>query len=79
MYPLRYNQDPALRLHYYFLAALSLSLNPLLSLISKCLNLLLGTQEGSWRLESVPYKHGAVDTEWLLSPGAIQGPAQFYY
>ena len=50
VYPLRENQDPAPRLHYCFLTALPLSLHPLPSLISNCLNLLFGTQGGSRRL-----------------------------
>ena len=55
------------------------SLSPYLlpSLISSCSILSFGTQGRSWRLESVPYKHGAGGTEWLLCPGALQGPAQF--
>ena len=57
MYPLRWNQGPAPRLYYCFLAAPPLSLHPLSSLISNCLNLPFGTQGRSWRLESLPYKN----------------------
>ena len=48
---LRENQDPAPRLHYCFLTTPSLSLQPLPSLISNCLNLPFETQGMSWRLE----------------------------
>ena len=51
VYPLRGNQDPAPRLHYCFLTAPPLSLHPLPSLISNCLNLPFGTQERSGRLD----------------------------
>ena len=77
MYPLRYNQDPAPRLHCCFLAAPPLSLHPIPSQISNSLNLLFGTQGRSWRLKSIPYKQGTGDTERLLSPGAPQSPVQF--
>ena len=50
-YLLRWNQDPAQSLHYCSGCSL-LSLNPLLSLISNCLNLTFGTQGRSWRLEA---------------------------
>ena len=57
----------------------SLSLHPLPSLISNCLNLPFGTQGRSWRLESVPYKQEMGDTERLTwCPGAPQGPAWFH-
>ena len=79
MYPLRQNQDAAPRLHYCFLAPPPLSLRPLPSLISNCLNLPFATQGRPWRLESVPYKQATVDTESLPCPGAPQGPAQFHY
>ena len=49
MYPLRWNQDDAPRLHYCSLA-------PFLSQISNCSNLPFGTQGTSWRTESVSYK-----------------------
>ena len=52
-----------------------LSLNPLLSLISNCLNLTFGTQRRSWRLESVPHKQGTRDMESLLCPGSPEAPA----
>ena len=79
MYPLRWDQDPAPRLRYCFLAAPSLSLHPLPSLINNCLNLPFGTQGRSRRLESVPYKQGTGDTERLLCPAAPRGPARFHY
>ena len=47
---LRRNQDPAPRLHCCFLTVPPLSLHPLPSLISNCLNLPFGTQGRSWRL-----------------------------
>ena len=77
VYFLRGNQDPAPRLHYCLLAAPPLSLHPLPSLISNCLNLSFGTQGRSWRLESVPYKQGAADMEKFPCPGAPKGPAWF--
>ena len=43
-------------LHCCFLSVSPLSLHPLPSLISNCLNLPFGTQGRSWRLESVPYE-----------------------
>ena len=58
---------------YCFLAAPPLSLHPLPSLISNCLNLPFGSQGRSWRLESVPYKQGTGDTERLPCPGAPTG------
>ena len=73
------NQGPAPRLHYCFLAAPPLSLHPLPSLISNCLNLPFGTQGRSWRLECVPYKQGMGDAERLPCPGSPQGPAQIQY
>ena len=42
--PLRQNQDPAPRLHYYFLADPLLSLHVFLSLSSNCFNLPFRTQ-----------------------------------
>ena len=77
VYPLKGNQDPVPRLHYCFLTAPPLSLHPLPSLISNCLNLPFGTQERSWRLESVPYKQEMGNTERLPCPGAPQRPARF--
>ena len=59
------------------LAVPSLSLHPLPSLSSNYLNLLLGTQGGSWRLEPTSYKQETGDTEGLPSPGATQGPLGF--
>ena len=50
VYPLRGDRQPAPRLHYCFLTAPPLSLHPLPSLISNCLNLPVGTQGRSWRL-----------------------------
>ena len=68
---------PGKPLHYCFLTASPLSLHPVPSLISNCLNLPFGTQGRSWSLESLPYKQGTGDTERLPCPGAPQGPAQF--
>ena len=50
VYCLRGNQDPAPRLHYCSLIIPPLSLHPLPSLINSCLNLPIGTQGRSWRL-----------------------------
>ena len=50
VYPLRGNQDPVPRLNYRYLTVPPLSLHPLPSLISNCLNLPLGTQGRSCRL-----------------------------
>ena len=44
------NKDPAPKLHYCFQKTPPLSLHPLLSLISNCLNLPFGIQGKSWRL-----------------------------
>ena len=55
VYPLRGNQDPASRLYYCFLTAPPLSLLPLPSLISNHLNLPLGTQGRSWRLNEAHF------------------------
>ena len=44
------------RVHYGFSTVPSLSLHPLPSLSSNYLNLLFGTQGGSWRLEPISYK-----------------------
>ena len=70
MYCLRWNQNSAPRLHSCFLAILSLSLPSLPFLISNCLNLPFGTQQRSWRLESVPYKQEMGDMDRLLCLGA---------
>ena len=50
---LRWNQNPAPRLHYCFLAAPPLFLHPFPSWINNSLNLPFGTQGRSWRLESI--------------------------
>ena len=64
-YPLRWNQDPAPRLHYCFLAAPPLSLHCLLCLVNNCLNLPFGIQERSWSLESIPcYKRWETQKEF---------------
>ena len=81
VYPLRENQDPAPRLHYCFLTVSPLSplsLHPLPSLISNCLNLPFGTQEGhgGW-MKPISCNQEMGDTERLLCPGAPQGPAWF--
>ena len=52
--PLGGNQDPAPRVHYCFLTTPHLSLHPLLSLISNCLNLPFGTQGRGYRKSFVP-------------------------
>ena len=78
MYPSRWNQDPAPRLHYCFLTAPPLSLHPLPSLISNSLNLPFGTQRMSWRLKSILYKQKMGDTESFPCPGAPEGPTQFH-
>ena len=49
------------RLHYCFLAASPLSLQPFPSLISNCSNLLFVTQGKLWRLDSVSYKQEMAD------------------
>jgi len=54
VYPLRWNQDPAPRLYYFFLAVPPFSLHPLPSQISKYWNLPFGIQGRSRRLEFVP-------------------------
>ena len=45
-------------LHYHFLVIPFLFLHSFPSVISNYLNLHLGTQEGSWRLKSVPCESG---------------------
>ena len=55
VYSLRRNQDPARRLHYYFLTAPPLFLHSLLSEISNCLNLPFGTQGKSRRLNEADF------------------------
>ena len=78
MCSLRQRQSPVPRLHYILLVAPPLSLHPLPSLIINYLNLLIGTQGRSGRLETVPYKQETGDTERLLYPGAPQCPAWFH-
>ena len=70
VYPLRWNQDSASRLQYCFLTVPPLFVHPFPSLISDCSNLPFGTQERSWKVESVPYKQVTGDAERLLCPGA---------
>ena len=77
MCSLRQRQSPVPRRHYLLLVAPPLSLHPLPSLILNYLNLLLGTQGRSWRLESVPYKQETEDMEMFPHPGAAQGLAPF--
>ena len=55
VYCLRGNQDPAPRLHYCSLIVPPLSLHPLPSLINSCLNLPIGTQGRSWRLNEASF------------------------
>ena len=55
VFPLRGNQDPAPRLYYYFFTVPPLSLHPLPSLISSCLNLPLGTQGRPQRLNETHF------------------------
>ena len=69
------SQDPAPRLHYFFLAAPPLSLHPFPSWISNCSDLPFGTQGKPWRLESFPYKKQG--TERLPCTGTPQGPSRF--
>ena len=57
MHPLRRTRTLP-RLHYSFLAAPPVCLNPLPSLISSCLNLPFKTPGRSWRLVSVPDRPG---------------------
>ena len=54
VYPLRRNQDPALRLHYCFLTAPPLSLHLLPSLINSCLIMSFGSQERGHKKVFVP-------------------------
>ena len=63
VYPLRWNQDPAPRLHYCFLDAPVLSLHLLPSLIRNCFNLPFRTQGRSWRLWSISYKQDMGDRD----------------
>ena len=78
VYPLRQNQDPTLWLLYCFLTVPPLTVYPLPSIISSCPSLPFRTQEGSGRLESIPYKEETEDTEGLGCPGAQQGLAWFH-
>ena len=55
VYSLRGNQDLAPRLYYFSLTVPPLSLHPLPSLISNCLNLSLGAQGRSWWLNEVHF------------------------
>ena len=65
-------------MHCSFLTASPLSLHPLPSIVSTCLNLPTGTLGRSWRLnEPVSYNQEMADTERLSCPGAPQGPAQY--
>ena len=68
---------PNPRLYYCFFTAPPLSLHPLPSLISNCLNLPLGTQGSSGRLEFITYKQEMGDTEGLLCPGAHRALLSF--
>ena len=78
VYPLRQNQDPTPQLLYCFLTVPPLTLYPLPSIISSCPSLPFRTQEGSGRLESIPYKEETEDTEGLGCPGGQQGLAWFH-
>ena len=64
VYSLSQKQDPARRLHDYFLTVPPLFLHPLSSLISICLNLSFATQgrSGGW-MKSISYKQETGDTE----------------
>ena len=73
MYPLRQDQY----LTQGCTLAPPLSLHPLPSLISNCLNLPLGTQGSSGRLECVTYKRETGDTEGLLCLGAHRALLSF--
>lgn len=66
--PPRKKQDPALSLHYCFLAAFPLSLPSLSSLISSCLKLPFGTQGRTRRAKPFSYKQETGDRERLLYP-----------
>ena len=71
-------QDHAPRLYCCFLTVPPLSLHPLPSLMSNCLNLPLGSQRRSWRLNEACFlKTRNGDTERLLCPEAPEGPVQF--
>ena len=62
---------------HYCLTAPPLSLHPLPSLISSCLNLPFATQGRPWRLKPIPYKQETGNTERLPCPRAPQNPAWF--
>ena len=66
-------------LYYCFLTVSPLSLHPLPSLISNCLNLPFGTQGRSWRLKSVPYKQETGNMGRLRYSGDPQGPARLHF
>ena len=68
------NQDPAPKAALLFPDCSLLSLHPLPSLISNCLNLPVGTQRRSRRLNEANFLQ-AGNTEKLLCPGTPQGPA----
>ena len=80
VYPLRRSQDPAPRLHYFFLTAPPLLLRPLPPLINNSLNLPPGTQGRSKRLNEVYSLHKNWGHGKGFLPGrAPQGPAVFLY
>ena len=58
-----------------FLANPPVSLRPLPSLISNCLNLPFGNQGRSWRLVSVPYKQGMGKACWHRKAPVPRSPA----
>ena len=78
--PLRGAQDPAPRLCYCLLTLPPLSLHPLPSLISKCLNLSLGTQgRPYWLNEAHFLKAKSRGHRKAFVPGAPQGPAWLHF
>ena len=58
------DQGPVPRLHYCFLTAPPLSLHPLLSLISNCLNLPFETQGGSRRVNEAYFLPRRKQESW---------------
>ena len=81
MHPLRGNKDPTPRPYSGFLTVPPLSLHPLPSLISKCLNLPLGTQGRPWRLNE-PYflkTRNRGGHRKAFVPRSPTGPAQLHY
>ena len=78
VYPLRWNKDPAPRLHTVCWSPFPCLPIPLPSLISTCSTLSFETQGRAWMLECIPDKQDTGNTDRLACPGAPQGPACFY-